>query len=163
MLRGAFWTMSALAVAVTYLAYRRGTHWTGLRDGGLMLKEVLPLLVVGFIFAGMIRAILPMETISKWLGEEAGWRGIILGCVAGAVSPGGPFINFPILASLYKGGAGIGAVVGFVTAWALWPGTRMIWEVGILGPKLAAIRLASTFFFPPLAGFIAHTFFSKVA
>lgn len=24
MLKGAFWTMSALAVAVTYLAYRRG-------------------------------------------------------------------------------------------------------------------------------------------
>ena len=162
-MKGAFWTMLALAAAFTYLAYRRGTHLVGLKDGALMIMEVLPLLILGFIFAGMLRAILPTETIVKWLGAEAGMRGVIIGCLAGAISPGGPFINFPVVAALYKGGAGIGAVVGFVTAWALWPGTRMIWEIAILGPKLSAIRLASTFFFPPLAGYIAHTFFSRVA
>jgi hypothetical protein len=33
-------------------------------------------------------------------------------------------------------------------------------EVAILGWKFALIRLASTFFFPPIAGLIAQTFFA---
>lgn len=164
-MKGAFWAMILLVAGLAVVAYRREPHLPlqGLKDGGLMIYETLPLLIVGFIFAGMIRAVLPMEVISKWLGTEAGFKGIMIGCVAGAISPGGPFINFPIVAALYKGGAGVGAVVGFVTAWALWPGTRMIWEIAILGPKLSVIRLVSTVFFPPLAGMIAHFFFSKVA
>jgi len=33
-------------------------------------------------------------------------------------------------------------------------------EVGIVGWRFAAVRLASTFFFPPIAGLIAQTFFA---
>lgn len=136
---------------------------TGFRIASKMLVDVLPMLLIAFVLAGMVRALIPAEIIVRYLGKEAGFKGIILACAAGAVSPGGPFINFPLVAMLYQAGASIGAVVGFVTAWALWPGVRMIWEISILGPKVALIRLAATIAFPPIAGLIAQAAFHKVA
>ncbi len=42
-----------------------------------------------------------------------------------------------------------------------WAVSRLPLEVGILGWRLTLIRLASTFFFPPIAGWIAQTLFGK--
>jgi hypothetical protein len=54
----------------------------------------------------------------------------------------------------------MGTAVAFVTGWSLWAVARLPMEVGIMGWKFTAIRLASTFLFPPIAGIIAHLFFS---
>jgi len=43
----------------------------------------------------------------------------------------------------------------------LWAVSRLPMEVGILGWKFTLIRLAATFFFPPIAGWIAQTLFSN--
>jgi len=52
-------------------------------------------------------------------------------------------------------------MVAFLTGWSLWAVSRLPLEVGILGWKFTLIRIASTFFFPPIAGLIAHMFFSN--
>jgi len=44
--------------------------------------------------------------------------------------------------------------------WSLWAFSRLPMEVGILGWKFTLIRVASTFFFPPIAGLIAQILFS---
>jgi hypothetical protein len=53
-------------------------------------------------------------------------------------------------------------MVAFLTGWSLWAFGRLPMEVGILGWKLTLIRFASTFFFPPIAGWVAQTFFTGV-
>jgi len=60
-------------------------------------------------------------------------------------------------------GAGMGTMVALLTAWSLWAITRLPMEVGIMGWKFTLIRLACTFFFPPIAGLIANRFFSSVS
>jgi len=67
------------------------------------------------------------------------------------------------LTGLLRSGAGIGTMVAFLTGWSLWAVSRLPMEVGILGWKLTLIRLASTFFFPPIAGWIAQTLFGNTA
>jgi len=47
-------------------------------------------------------------------------------------------------------------MVAFMTGWSLWAVGRLPMEVGILGWQLTLVRLASTFFFPPIAGLIAN-------
>jgi len=89
-------------------------------------------------------------------------RGILLGTVAGGLSPGGPYVNIPTVAALLHSGAGAGTTVAFLTSWSLWAITRLPMEVGLLGWRFTAIRLASTFFFPPVAGLIAQRFFAGV-
>lgn len=108
----------------------------------------------------MIQILLPRELLSKWIGAESGMRGILIGTVAGGLTPGGPYVSLPIVAGLLRSGASIGTMVAFLTAWSLWAVGRLPMEVGILGWKFTLIRITSTFFFPPIAGFIAQMFFA---
>ena len=154
--------MAFIAVALVIIGYSKGEgqHVTGLKSALKMTIEILPLLVFALIVAGMIKVLLPQELMSRWVGEESGFRGILIGTVAGGIMPGGPYVSLPLAAGLLRAGAGVGTMVAFLTAWSLWAVSRMPMELGILGWKFTLVRLACTFFFPPIAGLLAQTFFS---
>jgi len=156
--------MGVLAVTLLLIGYFKGEggHIIGLKASLRLLVEILPLLFLAFIVAGMVPVLLPKELLLKWVGAEAGLRGIFIGTIAGGFAPGGPFVSLPIAAGLLHSGAGIGTMVAFLTGWSLWAVSRIPMEVGILGWKVALIRLACTFFFPPIAGLIAQALFSGV-
>jgi len=156
--------MGVIAVALLYIAYQRGSgeHVVGLKSAGNLLLQILPLLIFAFIVAGMIRVLIPQELISKWVGAESGFRGILIGSVLGGIMPGGPYVSMPIIAGLLRTGAGIGTMVALITSWSLIAIARLPMEVGILGWKFSLIRLACVFFFPPIAGLIASKLFSSV-
>jgi uncharacterized protein len=150
--------MGSLALLLLFIAFKKGQgqHLIGLKAAGKMTVEILPLLIFAFIVAGMIQVLLPQELLSKWVGAESGWRGLLIGTVAGGLSPGGPYVSLPIVAGLLKSGAGVGTMVAFLTGWSLWAVARLPMEVGILGWEFTLIRVASTFIFPPIAGLIAQ-------
>ena len=75
-----------------------------------MVVQIMPLLIFAFVMAGMIQTLLPHDLIAKWVGAESGLRGIILGTLAGAVTPGGPYVSMPIAAGLLRAGAGLHCV-----------------------------------------------------
>ena len=153
-----------VAVVLLLIGYYRGQgeHISGLRSALKMTAEILPLLIFAFIAAGMIQVLIPRELLSRWIGVESGMRGILLGTIAGGLAPGGPYVSLPIAAGLLRSGAGVGTMVAFLTGWSLWAVSRLPMEVGILGWKFVLIRIASTFFFPPVAGLIAQTLFTGV-
>jgi uncharacterized membrane protein YraQ (UPF0718 family) len=154
--------MGVLAFALLVIGYLKGQqqHVQGVREAGVLTVQVLPMLVFAFIIAGMVQVLIPRELISKWIGAESGWRGIMIGAIAGGLAPGGPYINLPVVAALMRAGASVATGVAFLTGWLVWSVTRLPMEVGILGWRFTLIRLACTFFFPLLAGFLAQTFFS---
>ena len=86
--------MGVLAVTLLMLGYFRGEgeHVQGMRSGFGMVLEILPLLLCAFLVAGMVQVLLPRELIAKWVGAESGFRGILIGTVAGGLSPGGPYV-----------------------------------------------------------------------
>jgi uncharacterized protein len=153
--------MAVLAAGLLALGYAggRGEHIHGLRSALTMTAQILPLLVFALIVAGMVQALLPRDLIARWVGAESGIRGILIGTVAGGLAPGGPYVSLPIVAGLLRTGAGVGTMVAFLTGWSLWAVARLPMEVGILGWKFTFIRFATTFFFPPIAGWIAHVLF----
>ncbi|MFC1847460.1 permease [Chloroflexota bacterium] len=157
--------MGVLAIILTFISYSKGggEYILGLKSAGNLLLQVVPLLIFAFIVAGMIQNIVPTEMISRWVGAESGFRGILIGTVLGAITPGGPFVTMPIAAGLLRTGASIGTMVAFLTSWSLIAVARLPMEVGLLGWQFTLIRLACTFFFPPLAGLIANRFFSGVS
>lgn len=157
--------MGTIAIILFIIAYKKGTgvHIAGIKLGIEMFLSVFILLIASFTVAGLVQVLVPKELISKWLGESAGLKGIMIGCFAGAITPGGPYTSFPIVAALYKSGAGIGVMVGYVTAWSLWAVARLPFEISLIGPKFTLIRVLSTLIFPPIAGIVAQAFFSKFA
>jgi len=155
--------MACLAVILLVIGYSRGEsqHITGLKSALKMTIDVLPLLIFAFILAGMIQTLLPHELLSRWIGEESGIRGILIGTIAGGITPGGPFVSLPLAAGFLRSGASLGTMVAFLTAWSLWAVSRLPMEIGIMGWKFTVVRLACTFFFPPIAGFLAQMLFSE--
>jgi uncharacterized membrane protein YraQ (UPF0718 family) len=155
--------MGGLALILLGIGYHRGEgqHITGLKFALRVTVEILPLLVFAFIVAGMVEALVPRELLSRWVGEKAGFKGILLATLAGGLCPGGPYVSLPIVAGLLRSGASVGVVVAFLTSWSLWAISRLPMEVGILGWRVTLIRVASTFFFPPIAGLIARWAFGS--
>ncbi len=154
--------MGVIAIVLLYIGYQKGVHIQGLKASGNLLLQIIPLLVFAFIVAGMVQFLIPREIVSKWVGMESGFRGILIGTAMGSLTPGGPFVTMPVAAGLLRVGASIGTMVAFLTAWSLWAVVRMPMEIGIMGWKFTLIRMACTFFFPPIAGLIANTFFLRV-
>jgi uncharacterized membrane protein YraQ (UPF0718 family) len=156
--------MAALAVVLLIIGYSRGEqqHITGTKMAVNMVVEILPLLFFAFIVAGMVQVLLPRDTVARWVGTESGIVGILLGSLAGGLSPGGPYVSLPVALGLLRAGAGAGTMVTYLTGWSLWAIARLPMEVGILGWKLTMIRFVSTLVFPPIAGLIAHLLFGHV-
>ncbi len=156
--------MGVLAVVLTVIAYNRGggEHITGLKSAGSLLLQIIPLLIFAFVVAGMIQLLVPAEMISKWVGAESGIRGILIGTAIGSIMPGGPYILLPVSAGMLRTGAGVGTMVALLTSWSLIGVSRLPMEIGILGWKFTLIRIACTFFFAPVAGWIANRLFSSV-
>lgn len=150
--------LAAAAAILLILALRRGSDVAldGLLAAWRTLRRNLILLILGFVLAGLVQVLIPRELITRWLGEEAGIKGILIGCVVGGLVPGAPYATFPLVASLYEAGASIGAVVGFVSAWALWSVSRLPIEMALIDPRPALIRYGVTFAVPPLAGMLAE-------
>jgi len=150
--------LAIVAAILLAVAFWRGRDLplAGLLAGGHTLWRNLPLLLLGFVIAGLAQVLIPRESITNWLGAEAGFKGILIGCVVGGLVPGAPYATFPLVAALYQGGASMGAVVGFVSAWALWSVSRLPVEIALIDPRAALVRYVVTFVVPPLAGLAAE-------
>ena len=153
--------MGISALVLFLVAYYKGAHMAGLNQAMRMTIQILPLLIFAFIVAGMVQVLLPHEAISRWIGEESGMKGILLGTVAGEVTPGGPYVSLPIVAGLLRSGASMGVMVAYITGWSLWAINRLPMEIGILGWRFTLVRFLSVLILPPIAGTLAH-FISRV-
>ena len=112
--------MGILALVLLVVGYLKGQdqHIIGTKAGIMMIVQIMPLLFFAFIMAGMIQTLLPHDLIAKWVGAESGLRGIIIGTLAGAMTPGGPYVSMPIAAGLLRAGASMGTMVAFLTGWS---------------------------------------------
>lgn len=148
--------LGVITVILLIVAYSRGRELPieGLTLAGRTFWRNALLLFFGFAIAGLVQVLLPRDLIVRWLGEKSGLKGILIACVAGGLMPGSPYAVFPLVAALYKAGAGLGPVVGFVSAWALWSVSRLPVEIALIGTKPALARYLITFVVPPLAGIL---------
>jgi uncharacterized membrane protein YraQ (UPF0718 family) len=148
----------AVAVILLAIAFWRGRNLplAGLLAAGRTLWRNLLILLLGFVIAGLVQVLVPRELISRWLGAQAGVKGVLIACVAGGLVPGSPYAVFPLVAVLYRAGASLGTVVGFVAAWSLWSASRLPLEMALIDPKPALVRYGITFVVPPLAGLLAN-------
>ncbi|HEU5076223.1 MAG TPA: hypothetical protein VFU02_18650, partial [Polyangiaceae bacterium] len=87
----------------------------------------------------------------------------LVGTAAGALTPAGPFVAFPLLAVLLKGGASVGAITAYLTAWALLGVHRVAaLEIPILGWRFALVRCLVSLAAPLIIGFLAQLLSTKI-
>jgi uncharacterized membrane protein YraQ (UPF0718 family) len=143
-------------VLLTIVHAKGGNSGAAAYEGLTSLAKVLPVLAFALIAASCLVYLVPAELVAKWVGKEAGAKGILIGSVAGMiVPPGGPIVVYAIAAGLIKSGAGFASMVAFVTAYNLLALHRFPFELTMVGWKFLALRSASVLLLAPLAGFLA--------
>jgi len=136
--------------------------YRGLRIGLKLLESVGFRLLVGFVLAGFMQVVIPAEYVLKWIGRGSGWNGIFIGSFAGTLMPGGPYVMFPIIGSLFQQGAAVGPLLALVTAWSVSSFNRLlVWEFPMLGARVALLRFGVSVLFPPIVGLLSNLAFYR--
>ena len=122
-----------------------------------LMLTVAPMIVLGLLLGGIVKEIADPRKVAPLLGAQSGWRGLWLAAALGALTPSGPFAAFPIVYALFLAGADIGAVIAYLTAWSLMGIQRIIvWELPLLGPEFALVRVLVSLPLPILAAALAR-------
>lgn len=122
---------------------------------------ILPRIVIGIIGSGFLAELLPQDNIASLFGEEAGYLGIILACIAGPLTPGGPFVAFAIGAAALKAGASEAALISYVTSWSVLNINRdLVYELPLLGARFMRLRWLLSLPVPFIVGGLVMLFAS---
>lgn len=134
-----------------------------LKAAGSDALFIIPLIFLGVVVGSFLTALVPHEVVARHLGRQAGMRAIMLSTFIGAIMPGGPFVAFPIVMALGKAGAGIGALIAFLTSWSAVSLHRVVvWEIPFMGAEFTTLRFICSLPIPILAGIAAQRLSEKV-
>ena len=159
-----FVVLAVLALATAMLAYLKdpGLPAIGARNGLSLLWFIIPRLVPALILAGMLQVLIPQETVARYFGRQSGLVAISVASVAGVITPGGPMVSVPLLVVLANSGMALGPLVAYMTSWSLFGVQRIIaWEAPLMGWHFVAVRVASSFVFPILAGWLVKLYYHE--
>jgi len=151
--------VALVAIAAGYAFWFGGTALladSAIQTASLTLR-VVPVLTCGLLIGAFAGVLMPRELLLRWVGEDSGFRGIVLASIGGALMPGGPFTSFPLVHALHRAGAGTGAMVAFLVAWAAVGVNRLfVWEFPFMGVEFGLLRLVSSLPLPLAAGIAAN-------
>ena len=113
----------------------------------LWRENILPQFLSILIIIGMMLAILTPEQISKLLGSESGWYGVLIAAVIGSITLIPGFVAFPLAAALLKSGAGYMQIAAFVSTLMMVGIVTMPVEISYFGKKATIVRNVAAFGF----------------
>lgn len=155
-----FWGFAALAVVsglVCFVVAGPEAFAEVVVDDLHMLARTVPRIIAAMGVAGFIWVMLPRDRLTRLVGQESGWRGLVIATGAGIVTPGGPAAAFSLLAVLGGAGADRGALIAYITSWAMLGLQRvLVWDVPFMGAEFSLTRLLICLPLPVIAGLIAR-------
>jgi uncharacterized membrane protein YraQ (UPF0718 family) len=138
-----FFALVVLAYAAMFII-NPATGIASVKNSGYYIKEMLAIMPVIFVLTALLDMWVPKEKIMRYLGEEAGAKGIFLSFVVGSISAGPIYAAFPMCVMLHKKGASIRNIVIILSSWAVIKVPMLLNEAKFLGPKFMAIRWVLT-------------------
>ncbi len=116
--------------------------------------RILPTVVAIVIFIGLLLGFVPRSVISNIIGEQAGFKGILVVAVLGAILYIPSLISFPLASSLLKSGASVTAVAVFITTLTMIGVVTLPLEIRELGKRIAILRNGMSFVIAIVIGLI---------
>jgi len=109
--------------------------------------RILPMVFIIIIIIGLLLGFVPASRISKIVGEQAGFKGVIFVAFLGAILHIPSLISFPLAASLLKDGASVATVAAFITTLTMVGMVTLPLEMKELGKRFALLRNGISFIF----------------
>ncbi len=149
-----------IAAAATFWKGRWQLLFSGFKQTANIFKSMWFRILLGITFGGFIQVLIPGPLVAEWLGPASGLKGILIGSYVGIIMSGPPFVMLPIIASIYKAGAGVGPIIALLTGQGL-IGLEMliVWQIPFFGVELPLARYIVSLFIPPFAGLVGAAVF----
>ena len=145
--------ITILLLAVSYFKDKKKTK-IALKKAWKSFENILPQFLGVIMLVGILLAVLNPEVISKIIGKESGWFGVILAALVGAITLIPGFVAFPTAAMLLQNGAGLMQIGAFVSTLMMVGIVTMPVEMKYFGKKLTVWRNVLAFMFSFIVAFI---------
>ncbi|SHJ71629.1 permease [Parasporobacterium paucivorans] len=141
-----FYGLAIALLAVSFFKDKKKTK-TALKKAWRAFENILPEFLTVIFLVGFLLAVLNTETISKIIGAESGWIGVVLAAVIGSVTLIPGFVAFPTAAILLENGAGYTQIAAFLSTLMMVGVITLPVEMKYFGKKISIIRNVLAFFF----------------
>lgn len=131
---------------ISFLKDKKKTKM-GLKKAWKSFENILPQLLWILIIIGIMLSVLSPEAISKLIGQQSGWLGMLMAGVVGSITLIPGFVAFPLAAALLKSGAGIVQIAVFISTLMMVGIVTMPLEIEYFGKKAAVLRNSLAFVF----------------
>lgn len=118
------------------------------------LFRILPSVLIIIILIGLLLGFVPQTHISKVIGKHAGFGGVLVVALLGAILHIPSLISFPLAASLLKSGASVISVAVFITTLTMIGMVTLPLEIKELGKKIAFLRNGISFVIAIIIGIV---------
>jgi len=110
-------------------------------------------LVLGIVAGSLISIYVPKKSLARAF-NHSGVPSILLAAVLGVLSPLGSYAVIPIFGTMLASGFPLAPVMAFLTASPLMSPYVLITTWGILGPRMALVRLATALILAVICGLL---------
>jgi len=135
----ALYAMAGFFLVFSFLKDKKKTR-AALLKSWKAFEKILPQLLGVFLLISPSLAYLEPDTVARFLGERAGWLGVSIAAVVGAMTLIPGFVAFPTAALLLRGGAGLMQMAAFVSALMMVGVVTAPLEIKYFGKKLTVMR-----------------------
>ena len=114
--------------------------------------DILPKLALAYVTAALVQILVPREFVTRWLGDNSGFKGVAIATGVGVITPGGPMMSFPIVSAMSNAGTARGALIAYLTSWETLGFQRILaWEFPLMGVEYSMIRTIASIPLPFIA------------
>jgi uncharacterized membrane protein YraQ (UPF0718 family) len=148
-----FYGAAGLLLLLSLLKDRKKTK-AALFKAWKAFENILPQFLAILFIAGILLAFLTPDTISRFIGRESGWWGVVGAALVGSVTLIPGFLAFPMAALLLQNGAGAMQIGAFVSTLMMVGVITLPVEIKYLGKKVALLRNLLAFGFSFLVALV---------
>lgn len=139
----------AVTLALLLLSYYKDKKKTkmAIKKAWKAFENILPEFLVVILLVGILIAVMNPELISKMIGSDSGWFGVILAAIIGSITLIPGFVAFPTAAMLLEGGAGYMQIGAFISTLMMVGVVTLPVEIKYFGKKITYMRNLLAFVF----------------
>ena len=138
--------LAFILLVLSFFKDRKKTK-LALKKAWKAFENILPQFLSILIIIGVMLAVLTPEMISKLIGQQSGWIGMLIAGVVGSITLIPGFVAFPLAAALLKSGAGFMQIAVFISTLMMVGIVTIPLEIKYFGKKAAALRNSLAFIF----------------
>jgi uncharacterized membrane protein YraQ (UPF0718 family) len=108
------YSLAIILLIISFIKSKKKTK-QALLKAWKSFENILPQFLIVLLLIGIMLAVVDEKIISKLLGKNSGFFGLLIAAVIGSVTLIPGFVAFPLAASLLSAGAGYGQITMFIT------------------------------------------------